>query len=113
MLELLLPLGVLLVLLLALRSFLQLFQNWFLNRTIKEAIDKHPESVPMLLDKLQAFGSGWRQDAFGYAMLAAGFAVGAAAMLDEGDDRKVLIQLALVPLSVGAALLFHYRFKRA
>jgi hypothetical protein len=110
--DLLMPLGVLLILLLALRSCLQFIQNWILNRTLREAIEKRPDTVPLLLEKLESMGGEWRQDATAFALVATGFAILAAALLDEGNDRLVMIQFALLPLFVGAALLFHHRFIR-
>ena len=49
MFEVVMPLGVLLILLLAFRGFLQVIQSWMLNGTIRRAMEKQPEAVPQLL----------------------------------------------------------------
>ena len=112
MLDVILPLGVLTILLLGLRSCLKLIQNWILNRTIRQAMEKRPESLPMLLEKLESTSGSWGQDAIGWASIAAGLAIAAAALLELGSERMMMFQFALLPLFVGASLLLHHHFTR-
>jgi hypothetical protein len=101
-------LGVLFILLLGFRGFFQLVRSWMLNRTIRQAIEKQPEAVPAMLDRLGSADDGWRQDAVGWGLTGAGFAIAVAAIIGDPRDRIAFIQIALMPLFVGFALLIHW-----
>ena len=112
MLELILPLGVLYILLLALRSILQFIQQWMLNRILRQALESHPDMVPAILAKLGASNGEGRKNALDVGLVAAGVALTIAALLDEGTQQLTLFQFALLPLSIGGALLVHERLRQ-
>lgn len=110
--EIMLPIAVLFILFLGVNALLRTVRNWFLHRTIKRAIDKHPESLPPLIAKLDEPGSGnWTTDAVGWASLAVGIALACTSFLDRAQGWRSAVQLALIPLFFGAALLIYSHLK--
>ncbi len=75
----------------------------------------HPESVPLLVERLEA-RQPWADAVLGWIFVA--FAIGLAllAVTDpDGEDRTEMLRAAIVPLVIGVTVLLFTRFasKRA
>lgn len=110
--QVLMTLGLFFVPLLGLHMLLQFLKSLLLNRTVRMAMAEHPEKLPILLEKLEAANSGWRQDVVGWSAVAMGLGITAGAAFQEESARVLTVQFALTPLFVGVALLLHFRFTR-
>ena len=109
---LILPLGALVLMALVLVALLKTIERWMLHRTIRKAIDTQPEMVATLAAKLPEAGRRWGRDATGWALFAAGAAIAIGAALDPGEGRIEGLQIALVPLAIGIAILGHFYLTR-
>ena len=112
MFDIMLVLGMMFFALLGLRTLVQLIQTWIISRTIKQAMEKRPEDLPTLIDKLDDTRIGWRQDLLGCCALAIGLGVATGAAFEDESTRLLTLQAAMLPLFMGSALLLHYRFMR-
>ena len=105
-------LGLFFIPLLGLHMLLQFVKSLLLNRTVRIAMAEHPEELPILLERLAAASSGWRQDVVGWSAVAMGLGLGAGALFQDEATRVLTLQVALTPLFVGLALLIHFRITR-
>ncbi|KAB7648621.1 hypothetical protein [Polymorphobacter fuscus] len=73
------------------------------NKTVREALRASPETVALVNQRLMA-RRRWRPEAVGLLVMALGAALAGAALIGPVEQRVVLLQLALLPGFVGAAL---------
>ena len=81
-----------------------------LNRTIREAMRSHPESVPLLVERLDR-NPPWGDALLGWVFLALALAM-ALLGLTEGDpeQRTQMLRATIIPVVVGVAVLAYARF---
>ncbi|HEX8642918.1 MAG TPA: hypothetical protein VF702_03280 [Allosphingosinicella sp.] len=103
--ELFVPIGGMLMIVTITSLITRLLASMSLNRTIREAIRSHPESVAPLADRLDARPL-WGDFLLGFIFLA--FAIGLVLLgLTEADevDRARILRGAIVPTVVGLTVL--------
>ncbi len=109
MVELLVPLGLFGAMVLVVGQLARLASNISLNRTLREALRSHPPSVAMLAERLDA-RQPWADALVGWMFIA--FAIGLVLMglfEPELEDRREILQAAIVPLVVGVTVIFYVR----
>ena len=81
-----------------------------LNRTIREAMRSDPQSVPLLVDRLDRHAP-WGDALLGWVFLARAVAL-ALLGLTEGDPERSaqMLRSTIIPLVVGVAVLAYARF---
>ncbi|PWG01777.1 hypothetical protein [Sphingosinicella humi] len=104
MIELLLPLGVLFILYLYLRAVVELIRHWISNRTIREAINKQPEAVGPLIEKLGMESTRWTPRIVGWMIVAGSLALPLIGLLEWATGFDPNLLLALAALAVGLTL---------
>ena len=77
--------------------------QWIVNRTMREALKSSPENLALVADKLAA-RRPWNLENWGLISMAVGAALAVAGLIGDPASRTVLLQTALLPGFVGAAL---------
>ncbi|MDO9487911.1 MAG: hypothetical protein Q7J32_06010 [Sphingomonadaceae bacterium] len=108
--DVVLPIAVIALLLLALRTVLAFFSGWINARTIREAIKNERTDVVELAAALQGEPPP-TAGVVGVMFLAMGLALLLGAFLTDGAERTESIRLALIALLVGGAMAF-YQWRR-
>ena len=91
----------------------RLLANISLNRTLREALRAHPQSVPLLADRLEA-RQPWADALIGWIFIAIAIGLALMSMFEVADDRREILQAAILPLTVGVLVLgFVYWAKSA
>lgn len=102
--EVLIALGVFAAFVLIVGQVTRLMSDISLNRTMREALRSHPDSVALLAEKL-----GVRQPAadglLGWLFIALAVGLVLVALFEPFDERRDMFQLAIVPLVVGVTAL--------
>ena len=81
-----------------------------LNRTIREAMRNHPESVPLLVDRL-GHNSPWGDALLGWVFLALAVAMALLGLTeDDAEARTEILRATIIPVVVGVAVLPYARF---
>ena len=90
----------------------RLLSNVSLNRTLREALRAHPQSVPLLADRLDA-RQPWADALIGWIFIA--FTVGMVllSLFETPDERREILQAAIVPLTVGIVVLAFVRWAKS
>ena len=112
MVELLMPLAVFGSLVLVMGQLTRLLSNISLNRTLRDALRSHPDSVPLLAERLDA-RQPWADALIGWIFLAFALGLVLLSLFETADDRREIVQVAVVPAIVGLVVLaFVRRAKR-
>ncbi len=80
-----------------------LIGHWIANRTVREALKAAPENLGMLADKLHQ-RRPLNLEIWGLIGMAGAAALAVAALIGAPAARTLLLQLALMPGFIGAAL---------
>ncbi|MCA1748956.1 MAG: hypothetical protein LC634_05295 [Sphingomonadales bacterium] len=103
--EVIIPLGVLFILYMCLRGFLNLIHHWILNRTIREAMIKCPEAIEPLVGKLgTAAPRTWTPKLIGLMLLIGSLTIALAIVLELTTDISPDILYMLIVMVLGVAL---------
>jgi len=108
-LEIFVPLGLLFMLAVVAHFITRLIATAMLNKTIREALRSHPESVPLLAAKLEA-RQPWADALLGWIFLAFAVAIAGLALFEDGHVRIRILQAAVIPVVVGVTVLAYCRF---
>ena len=110
MVELFVPLGAFIMLTVMLGLITRLIAAAFLNRTIREALNKHPDSVPLLARQLE-MRPPWGDALLGWIFLALAVAMALFGLTeDDADDRMEILRATIVPVVVGVTVLVYARY---
>ena len=101
--------SVLAILLLFVDQIRQLISHAILNGTIRRAIEKNPESLPLLIAKLER-RSRWPGSLAGWIMVVGGVAFAVSAFFEHGTDRDDAIQFGIVSFILGLGVLAYSWF---
>ena len=110
MVELFVPLGAFIMLTVMLGLITRLIGAAFLNRTIREALNKHPDSVPLLARQLET-GPPWGDALLGWIFLAMAVAMAVLGLTEEDPgERMEMLRATIVPVVVGVTVLVYARY---
>ena len=80
-----------------------------LNRTIREAMRTDPQSVPLLVDRLDRH-SPWGDALLGWVFLALALAMALLGLTEsDPEERTEILRATVVPVVVGLAVLLYAR----
>jgi hypothetical protein len=117
MFEVVLPLGVMALMLVAIQSILDLISYWIRVRLVHAALARGVTDVDRLIGALHPVPPSRRLTIYGAITAAVGVAFLLGAPTEDAGQAGDLIQVGLVPLCIGAALLgvdlFRRRFSRS
>ena len=110
--EILMPFAVFGSAVLMLGLLTRLFSDISLNRTLREALRAHPDSVPILAGKLGT-RQPWGDALIGWIFLALAFGIAIISLFETPDERREMLQAAIVPLIIGLVVIAYVaRVKR-
>lgn len=110
--EILVPLAAFAMLAMMVHLVARLFAFISLNRTIREALRSHAESVPLLAERLEQ-RQPWADALLGWILIALGVGIGLLAVLFESGERRLdQLQAAFVPTFVGIVVLIFIALSR-
>ena len=109
--EILAPLGVFFMITVSVALTTRLIATGMLNRTIREALQSDPGSVPLLAAKLEA-RQPWADALLGWIFLTLAVILAGFALFEDSEDRLGLLKAAVVPLVLGVAVLLYVRLAR-
>jgi hypothetical protein len=107
-LEIFAPLGAFFMIAVVASLITRLIATAMLNKTIREALRSHPESVPLLAAKLEA-RQPWADALLGWIFLAFAVAIAGLAVFEEDYARTRMLQAAVIPLVLGLTVLLYVR----
>lgn len=102
--EILMPFAVFGSAVLMLGLVTRLFSDISLNRTLREALRAHPDSVPMLANKLGT-RQPWADSLIGWIFLALAAGIALLSLLENPDARREMLQAAIVPSIIGLVVI--------
>ncbi len=82
----------------------RLFADISLNRTMREALRSDPSSVPLLAERLGA-RQPWADALIGWIFIAFALGIALISLFEGPEDRRDMLQAAIVPLVVGVVVL--------
>ena len=110
--EVLMPFAVFGSAVLMLGLLTRLFSDISLNRTLREAMRAHPDSVPILAAKLGK-REPWADALIGWIFIALAAGIVLVSLFETPGERREMLQGAIIPLLVGIVVLaFVARMKR-
>ena len=107
-LEIFVPLGIFFMIAVVAGFITRLIATAMLNKTIREALRNHPESVPLLASKLEA-RQPWADALLGWIFLAFAAAIVGLALFENDYVRTRMLQAAVIPVVVGLNVLLYCR----
>ena len=107
-LEVFVPLGAFLMIVVSISLLTRLIATAMLNRTIREALRSDPGSVPLLADKLEQ-RQPWADELLGWIMLAFAVAIVLLGLFEDHYDRRDMFQAAIIPAVIGVVVLAYCR----
>ena len=110
MVELFVPIGGMVMLVVMFSLLTRLIAAAFLNRTIREAMSKDPASVPLLADRLDS-RPPWGDALLGWIFIAMAAAMVLLGLTDEDhEERQEILRATIVPVVIGVTVLLYTRF---
>jgi hypothetical protein len=106
--EIFAPLGAFFMITVVVALVTRLIATAMLNKTIREALKSHPESVPLLVARLEA-RQPWADALLGWIFLAFAAALVGLALFEDPHDRIRMLQSAVIPVVIGLTVLIYCR----
>jgi hypothetical protein len=106
--EIFVPLGLFGMLTIVAALFTRLVATAMLNKTIREALRSSPDSVPLLVAKLEA-RQPWADALLGWIFLAFAATLIGLALFEDPQDRTRMFQAAVIPVVLGLTVLLYVR----
>ena len=108
--EIFVPIAVMIALTVMVSLLTRLVASALLNRTIREAMRSHPDSVPLLIERLDR-NPPWGDALLGWIFLALAVAMALLGLTeDDPEQRSQMLRATIIPVVVGAAVLAYARF---
>jgi hypothetical protein len=108
--EIFVPIAAFIMLTVMVSLVTRLIANASLNRTIREGMKSDPQSVPLLVERLDRH-SPWGDALLGYLLLAFAAALALLGLTEsEPGQRYDLLRAAIIPLVMGLTALAYARF---
>ena len=86
----------------------RLLSDISLNRTIREAMRADPASVPLLASRLGA-RQPWSDSLIGWIFIALAAGIVLISLFEPADERRDMLQAAIVPLVIGVVVIAYVR----
>lgn len=110
MVELFVPMAAFIMFAVVVGLITRLIATASLNKTIREAMRSHPESVPLLIERLDR-NPPWGDALLGWVFLALAVAMALLGLTeDDAEQRTEMLRATIIPVVVGAAVLAYARF---
>lgn len=109
--EVLIALGVFAACVLIVGQVTRLLSDISLNRTLREALRSHPDSVAPLADRLGA-RQPWADALIGWIFIALAIGLVLISLFETTDDRRDILQAAIVPAVIGVVALVYLRWAK-
>lgn len=110
MVELFVPIGAFMMIVLVVSLITRLIATGMLNRTIREAMRSDPASVQILAERLEA-RQPWGDALLGWVFLAFAAALLALGVIESDPERQSdLFRASIIPIVVGLTVLLYTRF---
>lgn len=90
----------------------RLLSDISLNRTLREALRSDPGSVPLLAERLGA-RQPWTDALIGWIFIALSAAIVLISLFEGPEDRRDMLQAAIVPLVIGVVVIVYVRWAMA
>lgn len=103
------PLGAFSMMTVSIALVCRLIATASLNKTIREALRSDPGSVPVLADKLEA-RQPWADALLGWIFLAFAATIVGLGLFEAPDQRRQILEAAVVPLVIGITILVYVHF---
>ena len=107
-LEIFVPLGAFVMIVVSISLLTRLIATAMLNRTIREALRSDPGSVPLLAEKLEQ-RQPWADELLGWIMLAFAAAIVLLALFEDHYEQRDMFQAAIIPALIGVVILAYCR----
>ncbi len=107
-LEIFVPLGAFVMIVVGIGLITRLIATGMLNRTIREAIRSDPGSVPLLAAKLEQ-RQPWADELLGWIMLAFALGIVLIGLFEQDYGRSEILQAAIIPALIGVVVLVYCR----
>ena len=105
--EIFVPIAAFVMISVVISLFTRLIATGMLNRTIREAMKNDPQSVPLLVERLDRHAP-WGDALLGWIFLALAVAMALLGLTDpDAYDRAETLRAAIVPAVVGIAVLLY------
>jgi len=110
MVELFVPMAAFIMMAVVVGLITRLIATASLNRTIREAMRTHPESVPLLVDRLEGRPS-WGDALLGWIFLALAAGMALLGVTEEDpEQRQEMLRACIIPVVVGITVLLYTRY---
>jgi hypothetical protein len=106
--EIFAPLGAFFMITIVVALITRLIATAILNKTIREAMKSNPDSVPLLVARLEA-RQPWADAMLGWIFLAFAAALIGLALFANAHDRDRMLQAAVIPVVIGLTVLLYVR----
>ena len=106
--EIFVPLGAFFMITIIVALVTRLIATAMLNKTIREALKSNPDSVPLLVARLEA-RQPWAVALLGWIFLAFAAALVGLALFEDPYDRTRMLQAAVIPVVIGLTVLIYCR----
>jgi hypothetical protein len=106
--QLFVPLGAFVMLVVSLRLITRLVATAMLHRTIREAMRSDAASVPLLAERLEQ-RQPWADELLGWILLAFAAGMVLLGLFEDAEDRRQILQGAIVPVVIGITILVYCR----
>lgn len=108
MVQLFVPMAAFAMVVVSLSLVTRLIATAMLNRTIREAMRSDAGSVPLLADKLEQ-RQPWADELLGWIFLAFALGMVLLGMFEDSEDRRNILQGAVIPVIVGVTIIIYCR----
>jgi len=106
--EIFAPLGAFFMITVVVALVTRLIATAMLNKTIREALKSNPDSVPLLVARLEA-RQPWADALLGWIFLAFAAALAGLALFEGPHEQIRMLQAAVIPVVIGLTVLIYCR----
>src|SRR5687767_12114043 len=108
MVEIFVPMAAFVMITVSISLVTRLIATAMLNRTIRDALKTDPGNVKLLAEKFEQ-RQPWADELLGWILLAFAAAIVLLGLFEEADERREMLQAAVVPIVVGVTVLLYCR----
>ena len=109
--EVLIALGVFAAFVLIVGQLTRLMSDISLNRTLREALRSHPDSVAPLAERLGT-RQPWADGLLGWLFIALAIGLALFSLFETPDDRREILQATIIPAVIGVVALVYVHWAK-